>query len=74
MVKAKDQNLQERYQGADFSTRLNLFLECPELRPRFMEIEQEESDRMLAMPKKRKTGSCLFLSFCLGIFKKATPV
>ena len=74
MVNAKEQNLQERYHGADFSTRLNLFLECPELRPSFMEIEQEESDRMISMPKKRRTGSCLFSSFCLGIFKKATPV
>ena len=74
MVKAKDENLQERYQQADFSTRLNLFLECPEYRPSFMEIEQEESDRILPGPRKQRPGNCLLSAFCLGIFKKETPV
>ncbi|UCD90176.1 MAG: hypothetical protein JSW04_01665 [Desulfobacterales bacterium] len=33
----------EEYQKGDFEKRLNLFLECPELRDEFMRIEQDES-------------------------------
>lgn len=32
----------EEYIKGDFEKRLNLFLECPQLRDEFMQIEQEE--------------------------------
>jgi hypothetical protein len=35
-------NILEEYRKADLDKRLNLFLECPSLRTRFLEIDQSE--------------------------------
>lgn len=36
------ESILEQYREADFEKRLNLFLECPALRNRFIEIDQSE--------------------------------
>ena len=36
-------NILEEYRKADLNKRLNLFLECPSLRSRFLEIDQSET-------------------------------
>jgi hypothetical protein len=36
-------NITEEYQKGDFEKRLNLFLECPFLRNKFIQIEQDET-------------------------------
>ncbi len=39
----KSKNILEEYRGGDLNKRLNLFLECPSLRTRFLEIDQSET-------------------------------
>ena len=39
------ENILEEYKRADLEKRLNLFLECPSLRNRFMKIDQGEVER-----------------------------
>ena len=36
-------NILEEYGRGDLNKRLNLFLECPSLRTRFLEIDQSET-------------------------------
>ncbi len=68
----KSENLQKEYEKADFSTRVNLFLEFPDLRPWFMEIEQAESQQTSSAvtPGKRKGYPGIFTF----LFKKVNPV
>lgn len=35
----------KEYQTGDFEKRLNLFLECPSLRDKFIQIEQDQASR-----------------------------
>jgi hypothetical protein len=48
----------EQYREADFERRLNLFLECPAFRNRFIEIDQSESsgNSSLEVPRKDVAG------------------
>lgn len=39
-------NLVDEYQHGDAEKRLNLFLECPELRDTFIQVEQDEALRL----------------------------
>jgi len=39
----KSINILEEYRKGDLDKRLNLFLECPSLRNRFLEIDQSET-------------------------------
>ena len=39
----KSKNILEEYRRGDLNKRLNLFLECPSLRTRFLEIDQSET-------------------------------
>jgi hypothetical protein len=39
----KSKNILEEYRGGDLNKRLNLFLECPSLRTRFLKIDQSET-------------------------------
>jgi len=39
----KGKNILDEYRGGDLNKRLNLFLECPSLRTRFLEIDQSET-------------------------------
>jgi len=39
----KSKNILEEYRRGDLNKRLNLFLECPSLRRRFLEIDQSET-------------------------------
>ena len=39
----KSKNILEEYRRGDLNKRLNLFLECPSLRSRFLEIDQRET-------------------------------
>ena len=41
MIRSK--NIVEEYRRGDSDKRLNLFLECPSLRTRFLEIDQSET-------------------------------
>ena len=41
MIRSK--NIVEEYRRGDLDQRLNLFLECPSLRTRFLEIDQSET-------------------------------
>jgi hypothetical protein len=38
----KSKNILEEYRRGDLNKRLNLFLECPSLRTRFLEMDQNE--------------------------------
>jgi hypothetical protein len=40
------ESIVEEYRKADLEKRLYLFLECPELRARFTEIDQSESPQV----------------------------
>ena len=42
----------EEYRLADLDTRLNLYLDCPELRQDFMAIEMEEDARLATAIKQ----------------------
>ena len=44
----------EQYREADFERRLSLFLECPALRNRFIEIDQSESSGNSSLEASRK--------------------
>jgi hypothetical protein len=37
------ENILEEYRKGDLEKRLNLYLECPSLRTRFLEIDQHET-------------------------------
>ena len=39
----RSENILEEYRIGDLEKRLNLFLECPALRSRFLEIDQSET-------------------------------
>ena len=39
----RSKNILEEYRRGDLNKRLNLFLECPSLRTRFLEIDQSET-------------------------------
>ena len=39
----KSKNILEEYRRGDLNKRQNLFLECPSLRTRFLEIDQSET-------------------------------
>jgi hypothetical protein len=39
----RSKNILEEYRRGDLNKRLNLFLECPSLRSRFLEIDQSET-------------------------------
>jgi hypothetical protein len=39
----KGENILDEYRGGDMNKRLNLFLECPSFRTRFLEIDQSET-------------------------------
>ena len=39
----KSKNILKEYRRGDLNKRLNLFLECPSLRTRFLEIDQSET-------------------------------
>ena len=39
----KSKNILEEYRRGDLNKRLNLFLECPSLRRRFLEIDKSET-------------------------------
>jgi hypothetical protein len=39
----KSKNILEEYRRGDLNKRLNLFLECPSLRTRFLEMDQNET-------------------------------
>jgi hypothetical protein len=40
---ARSENILEEYRKGDLEKRLNLFMECPPLRSRFLEIDQRET-------------------------------
>jgi hypothetical protein len=44
----------ELYREGDFEKRLSLFLECPALRSRFIEIDQSESSKNYSLGASRK--------------------
>ncbi len=48
------ESILEQYRDADFEKRLNLFLECPALRTRFIEIDQSESSKSSSLEVSRK--------------------
>ncbi|MBC8432245.1 MAG: hypothetical protein H8D96_10020 [Desulfobacterales bacterium] len=48
------ESILEQYREADFERRLNLFLECPALRTRFVEIDQSESSGSSSLEASRK--------------------
>ena len=39
----RSKNILEEYRRGDLNKRLNLFLECPSLRTRFLEMDQNET-------------------------------
>ena len=39
----RNENILEEYRKGDLEKRLNLFMECPSLRSRFLEIDQSDS-------------------------------
>ena len=39
----RSENILEEYRNGDLDKRLNLFMECPPLRSRFLEIDQRET-------------------------------
>jgi hypothetical protein len=39
----RNENILEEYRKGDLEKRLNLFLECPALRSRFLEIDQSDT-------------------------------
>jgi hypothetical protein len=39
----RSENIVEEYRRGDLNKRLNLFLECPSLRTRFLKIDQSET-------------------------------
>ena len=49
-----DRIIQE-YKDGDFEKRLNLFLECPSLRMKFFEIDQDNRDNIIFDKKPNKT-------------------
>ncbi|MFC1863083.1 hypothetical protein ACFL1Z_03935 [Thermodesulfobacteriota bacterium] len=46
----------EEYKSSDFEKRLNLFLECPSLRTKFLEIDQNNEDDAASAKKALKKG------------------
>ena len=46
----------EEYKSSDFEKRLNLFLECPSLRTRFLEIDLNSEDDAASAKKTLKKG------------------
>lgn len=55
MMNQTDRIIQE-YRSGDFEKRLNLFLECPSLRTRFLEIDQDNNDDVVNKEKSSKKG------------------
>jgi hypothetical protein len=55
MMNQTDRIIQE-YKSSDFEKRLNLFLECPSLRTRFLEIDQDNNDDLVNKAKSSKKG------------------
>ena len=52
-------NILEEYRIADLNKRLDLFLECPSLRSRFLEIDQSETagESLLVASQKEEVKS-----------------
>ncbi len=52
-------NILKEYRKADLNKRLNLFLECPSLRSRFLEIDQSETagESLLVASQKEEVKS-----------------
>jgi hypothetical protein len=50
----RNENILEEYKKGDLEKRLNLFMECPPLRSRFLEIDQRESAALVSSSPQRK--------------------
>lgn len=62
----RTESILEEYREAGFEKRLSLFLECPALRTRFIEIDQSEG-----VAKNRvKTARCKKTNPCRALFSK----
>ena len=50
----RTENILEEYRNGDLEKRLNLFMECPPLRSRFLEIDQRETAALASSSPHRK--------------------
>ena len=69
----RTESILKEYREAGFERRLSLFLDCPALRTRFIEIDQSEVDvksRVKASRGRRKALCLTVLSKLTGLFPK----
>ena len=50
----RTENILEEYRNGDLEKRLNLFMECPPLRSRFLEIDQRETAALVSFSPHRQ--------------------
>jgi hypothetical protein len=62
----RTESILEEYREASFEKRLSLFLECPPLRTRFIEIDQSESGAKNGVRMAR----CTRTAICLALWSK----